>query len=74
MLADWHMLSNETRMTLAHAALIRATETIACQAELLADEIDLGNLADPGGAEALRMFAAVVRSRESDPHTQAGHC
>ena len=71
---DWHMLSNETRMTLAHAALTRAAETIACQAELLADEIDLGNLVDPGGAEALRIFAAVVRSREESPLAVAGHC
>ena len=74
MLADWHALSNETQMTLAHAALTRAAETIACQAELLAEEIESGALADPGGVDALRMFAAVVRSQEEDPLSVAGHC
>lgn len=74
MLADWRTLSNETQMTLAQAAMNRAAETIACQAELLAEEIEQGTLADPGGAEALRLFAAVVRSRDEDPLTVAGHC
>ncbi len=72
--ADWHTLSNEAQLTLARAALHRAAQTIAGQAEVLADEIDNGVLTDPGGADALRMLAAVVRSTEDDPFAAAGHC
>jgi hypothetical protein len=74
MLADWHVLSNETQLTLARAALQRAARTIASQAELLADEIDTGAMTDPGGADALRLLAAVVRGAEEDPFAVAGHC
>ena len=74
MSADWHLLSNETQLTLARAALHRAAEAIASQAEVLADEIDTGAVRDPGGADALRLLAAVVRSAESDPLAVAGHC
>ncbi len=74
MLADWHLLSNDTQLTLARAALHRAAETIASQAELLADEIETGGIADRGGADALRLLAAVVRGAEQDPFAVAGHC
>ena len=72
--ADWHALSNETQLILARAALHRAAETIAGQAELLAEEIDSGVLSDPGGADALRLLAAVVRGAEQDPFAVAGYC
>lgn len=72
--ADWHKLSNEAQLTLARAALHRAAETIAGQAEVLADEIENGALTDPGGADALRLLAAVVRGAERDPFAVAGHC
>jgi hypothetical protein len=74
MLADWHLLSNDTQLTLARAALHRAAETIASQAELLADEIETGGIADRGGTDALRLLAAVVRGAEQDPFAVAGHC
>lgn len=74
MLADWHLLSNDTQLTLARAALHRAAETIASQAEVLADEIETGGIADRGGADALRLLAAVVRGAEQDPFAVAGHC
>jgi hypothetical protein len=72
--ADWHTLSNETQLTLARAALYRAAETIASQAEILAEEIENGAISDPGGADALRLLAAVVRGAEQDPFAVAGHC
>jgi hypothetical protein len=72
--ADWHALSNETQLTLARAALHRAAETIAGQAEVLAEEIENGALSDLGGAYALRLLAAVVRGAERDPLAVAGHC
>lgn len=72
--ADWHTLSNEAQLALARAALQRAARTIASQAEVLADEIDNGALSDLGGADALRLLAAVVRGAEQDPFAVAGHC
>jgi hypothetical protein len=59
---DWNALPEEQQITIAAEALARAGEVLARQAEVLAGEIDLGHLADRGGAEALRLFAAVARS------------
>ena len=42
-------------------------------AEVLADEIEQGSLADRGGPEALRLFAAVVRVGGQDVLAAAGH-
>ncbi|HUB16782.1 MAG TPA: hypothetical protein VMB34_32910 [Acetobacteraceae bacterium] len=72
--ADWHALSDQTQLILARAALHRAAQTIADQAELLAEEIEAGALVDPGGADALRLLAAVVRGAQEDPFAVAGHC
>ena len=73
--ADWHLLSDETQLTVARAALDRAAATIALQAEdLLADEIDNGVVRDTGGADALRLLAAVVRGAAQDPLAVAGRC
>jgi hypothetical protein len=74
MLTDWNLLSNETQLTLARAALTRAAATIAGQAELLADEIETGAMGDPGGVDALRLLAAIVRGAEESPFAVAGHC
>jgi hypothetical protein len=74
MQADWHALSNEAQLVLARAALLRAAQTIAGQAEVLADEIETGAITDTGGADALRLLAAVVRGAEQDPFAVAGHC
>ncbi len=60
-LRDWHALSDDAQLVLSRQAMRRAAETIATQAELLAEEIELGTLHDHGGAEALRLLAAVVR-------------
>ena len=68
---DWHMLSDETQLTLTRAALIRAVHTVAGQAEILALEMESGSLADRGGPDALRLFAAVLRvSQDTDMVTQ----
>jgi hypothetical protein len=61
MLPDWDDLSNETQLALARAALARAAETIAGQAEILAGEMESGFVPDRGGPDALRLLAAVVR-------------
>ncbi|HTW69368.1 MAG TPA: hypothetical protein VME47_05740 [Acetobacteraceae bacterium] len=72
--ADWHVLSDDIQLTLARAALHRAAQTIAGQAELLAEEIEAGALTDMGGADALRLLAAVVRGSVEDPFAVAGRC
>ncbi len=58
---DWDRLPDALQLTLADAALRRAARSIAGQAESLAGEIEDGVLPDRGGAEALRLLAAVVR-------------
>jgi hypothetical protein len=71
MLRDWHGLSDDMQLVLTQQALLRAAETIAQQAELLAEEMDSGNLHDRGGPDALRLLAAVVRVSGCD--NVAGH-
>jgi hypothetical protein len=73
MLPVWNNLSDELQLVLAHEALTRAAANIASQAEVLADEFECGNLADRGGADALRLFAAVVRAADHDSLPAAGH-
>lgn len=61
-IVDWNALSDELQLLLSREALRRAVETVAGQAELLALEMEEGRLADLGGAEALRLLAAVARA------------
>ena len=58
---DWDALSDHVQIALGREALRRAAETIASQAEILAEEIEDGALADRGGVDALRLFASLVR-------------
>jgi hypothetical protein len=73
MLRDWNVLSDDMQIALSREALAKAAETIARQAEILAVEIETGNLADYGGPEALRLLAAVVRVSGQDGMTSVGH-
>ncbi len=72
-LTDWNLLTDETQLALSREALRRAAETIAGQAEVLADEFDLGALVDHGGADALRLLAAVMRVTGQESFGPAGH-
>lgn len=58
---DWTLLTEDAQLHLAREALSRAAEMIACQAEVLATEMDVGALSDRGGADALRLLAAIIR-------------
>ncbi len=62
MIANWNALPESLQLYLAEQAFRQATETIAGQAEVLAGEFEEGTLADRGGAEALRLMAAIVRA------------
>jgi hypothetical protein len=72
-LADWNLLSEDLQMSLADAALARAVETLATQAEVLAAEMEAGTLVDRGGPAALRLFAAVIRINKKHQLAPAGH-
>ena len=73
MLRDWDRMPEELQLAVTREALRRAAETIADQAEMLAVEMDSGAIADQGGAEALRLLAAVVRFADTDRYGPAGH-
>ena len=71
--ASWNTLPEELQLVLSREALRRAAETLAEHAELLAEEMDRGTLADRGGPDALRLFAAVVRATNDDAFGPVGH-
>lgn len=73
MLLNWDRLPDDVQLILAQAALSKASGRIAIQAEVLADEIECGNIADCGGPDALRLLAAVLRSAEQEPLLAAAH-
>jgi hypothetical protein len=73
MLSDWNLLSDDLQLTLSRAALGRAAEMLAGQAETLAREMEVGHLADRGGPDALRLFAAVIRVTGKDEFAAVGH-
>ncbi len=70
--ADWNHLSEDLQLALSREALTRAVATIASQAEVLAEEMECGGLADRGGPDALRLFAAVMRVNGQDELQPAG--
>ena len=73
MFCDWNSLPEDLQLVLSREAMGRAAAIVAEQAEQLAEEIDCGNLVDRGGADALRLLAAMVRvSGQVDP-IPAGH-
>lgn len=73
MVADWNLLSDDLQLTLSRAALQKAAETIAGQAELLAQEMEDGVLDDRGGPDALRLLARFVRLSGAAHLAVAGH-
>jgi hypothetical protein len=62
MLFHWEFIPEDIQLRLAHDALLRAVEMIVGQAETLAQGIEVGSLPERGGAEALRLLAAVARA------------
>lgn len=72
MMTEWNALPESLQLYLAQQAFRQAAETIAGQAEVLAQEFDEGGLADRGGAEALRLMAAIVRAVGPLPAAVAG--
>lgn len=71
--AGWHTLPEALQLVLAQESMRRAAATLAEQAELLAHEMDAGTLVDHGGPDALRLFAAIIRSTNSQGSGTFGH-
>jgi hypothetical protein len=73
MLTDWNALSDHLQIMLSREALRRAVDSIVGCADMLAEEIEAGTLADRGGSDALRLLASIVRinSQESSIPTAA---
>lgn len=74
--AEWNHLPEDLQLNLSREALRRAAETLADHAEILAREMEDGALLDRGGPDALRLFAAVVRTTNRDAFcdcTAVGH-
>ncbi|MCS6892773.1 MAG: hypothetical protein RMK64_11810 [Rhodovarius sp.] len=71
--ATWQEMPEELQLLLAREAMRRAAATLAEQAELLAVEMEAGRLTDRGGADALRLFAAIVRATAAEALPPAGH-
>lgn len=69
----WNRLPEDEQLSLAHAALSRASALIFAQAETLATEFEHGRLTDRGGAEALRLLVGILRRAGSEPLHAAGH-
>jgi hypothetical protein len=69
---DWDKLPEDLQLSVAREALTRAGAIVAEQAEGLAEEIELGNIADRGGADALRLLAAILRRFSADPLPPVG--
>ncbi len=65
MSADWNLMSDDLQLVVSREALSKASAIIAEQADLLAREIEGGRLQDRGGADALRLLAAIVRLNTS---------
>jgi hypothetical protein len=70
-LPGWHALDDATQLELTRAALVQAAVGIAEQAEALAGAFEDGTLSDHGGADALRLFAGVLRALHTE--TAVGH-
>jgi hypothetical protein len=69
---DWNRLSEDAQLHIAQEAMRRAIETIAAHAELLAEEMESGAIADRGGPDALRLLATMIRLTGRDTIAPAG--
>ena len=72
-ITTWNAMPDDLQLVLSREALRRAAETLADHAELLAEEMERGTLADRGGPDALRLFAAVVRATNDDAFGTIGN-
>jgi hypothetical protein len=70
---EWQALSDEAQVALSQHAMRRAALIIADQAQLFAVQFSSGVLQDRGAADALALFATLLRETSVECLTQAGH-
>jgi hypothetical protein len=71
--SDWPNLSDELQTALAQEAMRRAAMIIADQAQLFAVQFSNGTLQDRGAADALKLFAILLRETSADCLAPAGN-
>ena len=69
----WSRLPEANQVALADAALREAVVAVADQADILADAIQAGHLADRGGIDALRLLSRLIRATGRETLLPAGH-
>jgi hypothetical protein len=60
------------QLELSRQALYRAADLIAGQADTLAEQIDVGLIADRSGSDALRLLASLLRATDG-PQPMSGN-
>jgi hypothetical protein len=63
---EWQLLSDETQLALAQQAMRQAATIIADPAELFAVQFTTKTLVDRGAADALKLFAVLLRETSAD--------
>jgi hypothetical protein len=63
---EWHHLSEPLQLALAQHAMRQAATIIADQAELFAVQFATATLADRGAADALKLFAVLLRETSAE--------
>ncbi len=71
--SEWHDLSEGLQTALAQQAMHQASLIVAEQAEMFAAQFAAGILQDRGAADALRLFATLLRETSTSCLTPAGH-
>jgi hypothetical protein len=64
--SEWHLISEELQLVLANQAMRRASTIIADQADLFAVQFATAVLQDRGAAEALKLFAVLLRETSAE--------
>jgi hypothetical protein len=63
---EWQSISDQLQVSLAQAAMRQASTIIADQAELFAVQFATKTLEDRGAADALKLFAVLLRETSAE--------
>ncbi len=63
---EWQSISEQLQLSLAQAAMRQASTIIADQAELFAVQFTTRTLHDRGAADALKLFAVLLRETSAE--------
>jgi hypothetical protein len=64
--SEWHSISEDLQLALAKQAMRQAATIIADQADLFAIQFITATLQDRGAADALKLFAALLRETSAE--------